>query len=142
VNVDVSRGLHEPTRPGTRPAKARCGFEKRSLEPAERGQEVVMGLFGLFGGSNRLSREEIRARVAAGAVLVDVRTPAEFESGHASGARNVPLQDLPRRVGELPRDREVIVYCRSGGRSANAHAILRAQGFERVVDAGGLTNVM
>ncbi|MCU0672700.1 MAG: rhodanese-like domain-containing protein [Myxococcota bacterium] len=101
-----------------------------------------MGLFGLFGGSSRLTRDEIRARVAAGAVLVDVRTPAEFSAGHAAGARNVPLQDLPRRMDELPRDREVIVYCRSGARSSSALSMLRARGFEKVHDAGALGNVM
>ena len=102
-----------------------------------------MGLFaGLFGGSNRLSRDYIQAKVAAGAWLVDVRTPGEFASGHPKGARNVPLQDLPARAKELPKDREIIVYCRSGARSASATSILRSKGFEQVHDAGGLGNVM
>lgn len=101
-----------------------------------------MGFFGLFGGSSRLSRDEVQARVASGAVLVDVRTPGEFAAGHAAGARNLPLQDLPRRMDELPRDREVILYCRSGARSSSALSMLRARGFEKVHDAGALGNVM
>ena len=101
-----------------------------------------MSFFGLFGGSSQLSRDEVQARVASGAVLVDVRTPAEFVAGHAAGARNLPLQDLPRRMDELPRDREVILYCRSGARSSSALSMLRARGFEKVYDAGALGNVM
>ena len=102
-----------------------------------------MGLFGaLFGGSGRLSRDEVKQRVAAGAILVDVRTPEEFAAGHAAGAKNLPLQELPRRFEELPRDREIILYCRSGARSSSALGMLRAKGYEKVHDAGALGNVM
>ncbi|MEQ9080192.1 MAG: rhodanese-like domain-containing protein [Sandaracinaceae bacterium] len=75
------------------------------------------------------------------AVLLDVRTEAEFESGHARSAINIPLQELASRRAELPRDLRIIVYCRSGGRSATAAALLSREGYE-VLDAGGLDNVM
>lgn len=72
---------------------------------------------------------EARSLVAAGAQLVDVRTPEEFSEGHLDGARNVPVDDLASHLTELPRDRTLVVYCRSGHRSARAAATLRSAGF-------------
>ncbi|HJL16363.1 MAG TPA: rhodanese-like domain-containing protein [Sandaracinaceae bacterium LLY-WYZ-13_1] len=93
-------------------------------------------------GAGRVSGAEARRLVAEeNAVLIDVRTAAEFGGGHAEGARNVPLQALARRLDELPVDRPVVVYCRSGGRSATAATLLRRHGYT-VRDAGGLANVM
>lgn len=93
-------------------------------------------------GGSRVSGDEARRLVRdEGAILVDVRTEAEFASGHAEGAFNVPLQELTGRVRELPQDRPVVVYCRSGGRSASAATLLGRHGY-RVFDAGGLANVM
>jgi rhodanese-related sulfurtransferase len=45
-------------------------------------------------------------------VLVDVRPPVEYEAGHIDGARSIPIEELERRLAELPDDREVIAYCR------------------------------
>lgn len=70
-----------------------------------------------------------------GAQLVDVRTPAEFQAEFIAEAENIPLSDLPGRLSELSRDFPVIVYCRSGNRSGQASAFLRANGFQ-VYDAG------
>lgn len=71
-----------------------------------------------------------------GAVVVDVRTPAEFAAGHVPGARNVPYDEVARRVGEIgPPTTPVVVYCRSGQRSAVARRELRRLGFEQVWDA-------
>lgn len=81
-----------------------------------------------------------RERVQNGAVLLDVRTPAEFAAGHIDGALNIPVQELPSRVKELaPRGKSVVVYCRSGARSCAAAGILTAQGYE-VLDIGGMGN--
>lgn len=65
----------------------------------------------------------------ANEVLVDVRTPAEYAEAHAEGAINIPVQELPRRMGELQRSRPVVVYCRSGARSAAAATMLRSAGY-------------
>jgi rhodanese-related sulfurtransferase len=75
----------------------------------------------------------VAQRLADGATLIDVRTPAEFAAGHASGARNVPLDRLDPQG--LPRD--VLVICQSGARSRQACERLAAAGLEPVDVAGG-----
>lgn len=83
------------------------------------------------------AQSSARARVAAGARLVDVRTPEEFDAGHIEGAVNLPLDALPGRIGELgPPSTPIVVYCRSGRRSADAAAQLRAAGFTDILDLG------
>jgi phage shock protein E len=77
--------------------------------------------------------------VAAGAALVDVRTPGEFASGHIPGALNVPLQELETRLSELgDKAGPVVVYCASGMRSASARGILRRAGYLQVHDLGAM----
>jgi phage shock protein E len=77
----------------------------------------------------------------AGAHLVDVRTPQEFAEGHLDGAVNIPVQDLATRMGEVGSKSEpVVVYCRSGQRSARAKRMLVEAGFERVYDLGAMSN--
>ena len=81
-----------------------------------------------------------RARVEHGAVLLDVRTPEEFEPGHIDGAMNIPVAELSARIGELgASERAVVVYCRSGNRSAQATRILQAQGHADVFDLGPMS---
>lgn len=69
-----------------------------------------------------------------GPLLLDVRTPAEYEEGFVPGATLVPVQELPERLGELEawRDRGVVVYCESGRRAEQAAALLREAGFRDV----------
>jgi rhodanese-related sulfurtransferase len=81
---------------------------------------------------------EGKARVDAGALLLDVREPNEWEAGHAPGATFIPLGSVAERAGELPADRPVVVICRSGGRSARATEFLVAQGVDAVNLAGGM----
>jgi phage shock protein E len=84
-----------------------------------------------------------RAAAAAGPVLLDVRTPEEFAAGHVEGTLHIPLQDLERRQAELEpfRDRDIVVYCRSGRRAASAIQMLQANGFSRLSNGGGLTDM-
>ncbi|HEY3450873.1 MAG TPA: rhodanese-like domain-containing protein [Myxococcales bacterium] len=85
--------------------------------------------------------EEARRLVDNGAQVVDVRTPGEYEAGHVEGAVNISVVELKDRLKELgPRDRTVIVYCRSGHRSAAAAGILRGAGFTQVFDLGSIKN--
>ena len=72
-----------------------------------------------------------------GILLLDVRTDAEVARGLIRGARHIPLHQLPARAGELGDVGCVVVYCQSGGRSAQACAWLQAQGFERVYNLHG-----
>lgn len=70
--------------------------------------------------------------------LLDVRTPEEFAEEHIAGAVNVSLQTLPQRLSEIPTDKPVIVYCRSGNRSAEAMSVLRQAGYTAISDMGGI----
>jgi phage shock protein E len=67
-------------------------------------------------------------------VVLDVRTPAEFAAGHVPGARNISHDQLSSRVAELAplRDKQVVLYCRSGRRTLLAEDILRKAGFTRL----------
>ncbi len=69
--------------------------------------------------------------------LVDVREPHEWQIAHLPGARLLPLGTLPAAAAELDRDREVVVYCKSGGRSRRAARALTEAGFQRVVNLTG-----
>jgi len=72
-----------------------------------------------------IGREELRARLRRGdVVLVDVRPPEEFGAGHIEGARSIPIDELERRLAELPADREIVAYCR-GPFCAYAHEAVR-----------------
>ena len=75
---------------------------------------------------------------ADGALVLDVRDPDEFEEGHAPGAVNIPLPTLRSRLGELPRDREIQVYCGVGQRAYYATRILLQKGFRPKNLPGGM----
>jgi len=91
-------------------------------------------------GETRISGEQALAKVRDGATLVDVRTPEEFAGGSVPGAVNIPVQVLDARKVEIGKQAPVVVFCRSGGRSATATAKLIAAGYE-VYDAGGIGNL-
>jgi len=97
-------------------------------------------LQGELGVLEPAERRELLERIRAGAVtLLDVRPPEEFEAGHLPGARSVPLAELPGRLREIPRDREVVAYCRGPycTMATEAAALLRAAGFTaRPLDLG------
>lgn len=71
-------------------------------------------------------------------LLVDVRSPEEFASGHIPGAVNIALPELPQRISTLPQDRPIVLYCRSGARSNAAAQMLAQKGFDNIHDLGGL----
>jgi rhodanese-related sulfurtransferase len=93
----------------------------------------------LFG--TRIEGPSARRLVAEGALLLDVRTTGEFAAGHVPGAVNIPVQDLPDRIaGLVEGTRPIVVYCRSGMRSAQAAGMLRRAGHPAVHDLGGMSN--
>ena len=77
-------------------------------------------------------------------LVVDVRTPGEFTSGAFPDAINIPLDDIMVGKGELgdDLDREIVVYCATGARSAYARQVLSQRGFSNVVDGGGISSMM
>lgn len=72
-----------------------------------------------------------------GALIVDVREPNEYMQIRARGAVLLPLGRLNGRIEDLPRDRELLLMCRTGARSQNATQFLQAQGFENVTNVSG-----
>ena len=89
-----------------------------------------------------ITPEELKARRDRGdaPVLVDVREPHEWEINELPGSLKIPLGTLPQRFDEIPRDKDVVVYCRSGGRSDHAVQFLRQRGYEKAFNLTGGIN--
>jgi rhodanese-related sulfurtransferase len=92
------------------------------------------------GGPGVIRPAEAQARLSGpeAAFWLDVRQPEEFRAGHVPGATLIPLNELAQRLGELPRDREIIVVCRSGSRSGAATRHLSSAGYRALNLAGGM----
>jgi len=71
------------------------------------------------------------------AYLLDVREPDEWEAGHAPGAHHLPMMEVPAKLAEIPTDREVVVVCRSGGRSGQVVSYLMGNGWDNVRNLDG-----
>ena len=87
-----------------------------------------------------MSEVDIRAFAAAhadGALVIDVREPHEYVSGHVPGARLIPVGDVPLRSADLPRNERVLVVCESGNRSRSVVGRLRADGVDALSLSGG-----
>jgi rhodanese-related sulfurtransferase len=80
-------------------------------------------------------------RIRAGATVVDVRSPEEAVDDSYPGALNIPVRELVHRAGEIPGDRPVVLFCKTGARSAMGVRLLRASGFSDVVNGGGLSDM-
>ncbi len=100
---------------------------------------VASALGNDLGGYETDELERIRTLLAEGdAELVDVRTVPEFAADGIDGAKNIPVQQLEQRLEDVgDKGEPVMVYCRSGNRSATAARILEQAGFEQVYDLGG-----
>ncbi len=100
---------------------------------------VVIAVLYLKLTAVRVSGADARELVAAGALLVDVRSEAEYQDGGIEGSINIPIQELAGRMDELgDKERPIVVYCQSGGRSAMAKRLLESNGFTEVHDLGGI----
>ena len=97
-----------------------------------------MGLFGRI--LSRLLPAPPEIRPGEDVLFLDVRSGPEFASGHARGARHIPVGQVAARAHELDdhRDRRILVYCLSGHRASRAVRDLRSRGFTRVENAGGI----
>lgn len=96
-------------------------------------------MFGMFGQSQQIECHEARHLVQNhDAQLVDVRTIEEHRQGTLPGSIHVPLHAIGQDHKQLDKSKPVIVYCASGGRSAQAKAILHNLGFDNVHNLGSL----
>jgi len=111
-----------------------------TIEPWQAAVVAVAGWLVLrrFIGGARVASNVVMEKIKAGAKVVDVRSPDEFRDGAYPGAVNIPLQDLGRRLAEVPKDKPVVLYCASGARSGMAARLLKQAGYADVVNAGGL----
>lgn len=94
-----------------------------------------MGLLDLlgFGGKS----ESVRAFMANGAIIIDVRTSGEFREGHIKGSKNIPLDQIETQLSAIQKlSKPVIVCCRSGMRSAQAASILKSNSIEVINGEG------
>ncbi len=100
---------------------------------------VVVALFALKRMSF-VSAEVARQHLAAGALVIDVRSAGEFNSGHVAKAVNIPLGELMERVPQIAKDKNqmLLVHCLSGGRSAIARQQLKRMGYANVFNLGSL----
>jgi phage shock protein E len=88
----------------------------------------LMGFFGLFGHD---TSAEVKEMLQRGAVVIDVRTRAEFQGGHVAGSKNYPLQEIHNKVDELKRmGKPLVLCCQSGARSGQATGFLKSRGIE------------
>ncbi|MEO9964236.1 MAG: rhodanese-like domain-containing protein [Reichenbachiella sp.] len=72
-----------------------------------------------------------------GAVIIDVRTKAEYQQGHIKGSQNIPLNNLSNHYSKLHKNKCIITCCASGMRSGTAKRILKSNGFIEVYNGGG-----
>jgi rhodanese-related sulfurtransferase len=88
---------------------------------------------------NEIDSESLHGRIASGedVLLVDIRTPAEIAQGAIPDAMQLPMHLIPIRISELPKDRDVVLYCRSGARSYQACTYMMQQGYDRVLNLRG-----
>lgn len=107
---------------------------------------VLLLLFGISSyaetpqvGAITASELSQRLQKSKAPVILDVRSPGEYASGHIKGALNVPHDKLESRLGEMPKDKstEIVVYCQSGGRAGTAESILVKKGYTNIKDLTG-----
>ena len=90
-----------------------------------------MGLLSLFGIKSKA--EQVKEALEEGAIIVDVRTPQEFNEGHITNSQNIPVQQIEARVSTLKKkNKTVILCCKSGGRAGRAKMILQKHGIKAV----------
>jgi rhodanese-related sulfurtransferase len=132
VIAEPGRELEAATRLG------RIGFDN-VVGYLEGGMQQLEDAPDLVDRTERITAGSLSEQLASASspVVVDVRAVGEWEGSHIGGAINLPLSQLTDRLGELPPDRDVVVYCAGGYRSAIAASVLRRAGLGRVADLVG-----
>lgn len=93
-------------------------------------------MFGL-NGFKEIDPHTVKAIAASGAHLIDVRTADEVAHGVIDGAIHIPLHLLPLRAADIPQDKPVVMYCRSGARSAQACSFMASKGYDNMHNLSG-----
>lgn len=89
------------------------------------------------GSPLEISVAQAAAKRDAGAFILDVRQPEEWNGSRIPGSTLIPLEELAARIQEVPRDKEIVVVCRTGNRSQAGRDILRQAGFTQVTSMAG-----
>ncbi len=79
--------------------------------------------------------------VKEGALIIDVRTKAEYQGGHIKGSQNIPLSNLSNHYSKLSKEKTIITCCASGTRSAQAKNMLKSNGYTEVHNGGGWSSL-
>lgn len=103
-----------------------CGFGEKTVEGYENVQVKHAFQHWNQGVSSAVAFE-----------FIDVRTAEEYAEGHIDGAKLIPVQQLAERLNEVPKDKQVYIYCRSGKRSARASAMLAKAGYSNIENVTG-----
>lgn len=89
-------------------------------------------------GMTNLNVQEVKEKMKDRHVqFVDVRTPGEYKANHRKPFKNIPLSNLPNKINSLDKEKEIVVICQSGMRSAKAAKLLKKQGFQKIYNVKG-----
>lgn len=80
--------------------------------------------------------------VEQGALLIDVRTSAEFEQQHIEGAINIPLNEIAKQMKKIDKSQPIVLYCRSGNRSGQGYELLAQSGYTLLLNGGGIEEML
>lgn len=92
----------------------------------------------LFGFDTKVDYSDL---VKQGAIILDVRSKGEYQSGHIKGSINIPVDTLNNNLNTLKKDKPIITCCASGMRSASAKSILKSNGYTEVHNGGGWSSL-
>jgi rhodanese-related sulfurtransferase len=99
----------------------------------------IMGFFSNLKSAMGGNKEQIQEMIQNGAIVLDVRSVGEFNTGHVKGSKNIPVDQLGPKVNSF-KGKKVVVVCKSGGRAMQAKSMLEREGIE-AVNAGAWQNV-
>lgn len=103
--------------------------------------KIIIRILLLAALSLTVSAKDVSYNGTRASVIIDVRTAQEFAAGHIDGAVNIPYEQIGQGIQSLKgltKDSAILVYCRSGRRSAVARATLEQQGYTRILDGGAI----
>lgn len=100
-----------------------------------------MSILGSIFGNSKTTTTSVKEMLQNGAAIIDVRTRGEFQGGHVKGSKNIPLQEIQKRVDDIKKMKvPVVLCCASGGRSGQAANFLQQQGVD-CINGGGWMQV-